>query len=298
MAWLEEVLVRLTCRPCVGYRADGPAAVEPTALAALALAAHGRHEAARPALEWLARLQSPDGTLGITATLRQPHWPTGWALLAWSVVGGGEWLRGAIDRAAAWLLAFKGRPVPPSPQIGHDTTLQAWPWVDGTHSWVEPTAINLLALKASGMGRHARSRDAVRLLCDRAVPAGGWNYGSREVLGRAVAPHVQPTGLALAALAGEESAAPQIASGIAHLNRSLSSEVTTASLCYALIGLSSHGREPRDAPVWLEAAARRTLEQGGAPYPLSLLALAASGRRCPWFGHPETLVPPKDREYS
>ncbi len=298
MAWLEEVLMRLTCRPCVGYRADGPAAVEPTALAALALAAHGRHEAARPALEWLARLQSPDGTLGITATLRQPHWPTGWALLAWSVVGGGEWLRGAIDRAAAWLLAFKGRPVPPSPQIGHDTTLQAWPWVDGTHSWVEPTAINLLALKASGMGRHARSRDAVRLLCDRAVPAGGWNYGSREVLGRAVAPPVQPTGLALAALAGEESAAPQIASGIAHLNRSLSSEVTTASLCYALIGLSSHGREPRDAPVWLEAAARRTLEQGGAPYPLSLLALAASGRRCPWFGHPETLVPPKDREYS
>lgn len=296
MAWLEEVLMRLTCRPCGGYRADGPAAVEPTALAALALAAHGRHEAARPALEWLARLQSPDGTLGITATLRQAHWPTGWALLAWSVVGSGEWLRGAIDRAAAWLLAFKGRPVPPSPEIGHDTTLQAWPWVEGTHSWVEPTAINLLALKASGMDRHARSRDAVRLLCDRAVPAGGWNYGSREVLGRAVAPHVQPTGLALAALAGEESAAPQIASGIAYLNRSLSAEVTTASLCYALIGLSSHGQEPRDAPAWLEAAARRTLEQGGAPYPLSLLALAASGRKCPWLGYLDTLAWPKDKK--
>jgi len=331
MPWLDEVLLRLTCQPCCGYRAEGPPAVEPTALAAMALAAHGRHEAARRALEWLARVQMPDGTLGITATLRQPHWPTGWALLAWSVAEKGDWLRGAIRRdasgdvpatvpvplekgdwlrgairrdasgdvpatvpvpffdfnpmirrAAAWLLSFKGRSMPRSPEIGHDTTIEAWPWVEGTHPWVEPTAINLLALKASGFAQHVRSRDAVRMLCDRPVPGGGWNYGSREVFGVPLRPHVQPTGLALAALAGEESAVGQIASATDYLRKTLTADVATASLCYALIGLAAHGQGPRDAPAWLEAAAQRTLGQGGPPYQLALLGLA-SGHVCPWL---------------
>jgi hypothetical protein len=180
-------------------------------------------------------------------------------------------------------LSFKGRPIPRSPEIGHDTTIEAWPWVEGTHPWVEPTAINLLALKASGHAQHIRSRDAVRMLCDRAVPSGGWNCGSREVLGMALLAHVQPTGLALAALGGEESAAAKIASAVGYLRRTLSASVATASLCYALIGLAAQGQEPREAAAWLEAAADRTFAQGGPPYQLALLALAASGRACPWF---------------
>jgi len=192
-----------------------------------------------------------------------------------------------IQRAADWVLSFRGRPIPRSPELGHDTTLEAWPWVEGTHSWVEPTSINLLALNASGYPRHVRSRDAVRLLCDRAVRSGGWNYGNREVFGTSLLPHVQPTGLALAALAGEESAVRQTASAIQYLRTTLSPDVATASLCYALIGLAAHGQEPREAPAWLEGAAGRTLGQGGAPYPLALLALAASGRKCPWFAHSE-----------
>jgi hypothetical protein len=188
-----------------------------------------------------------------------------------------------ICRAAAWILSLKGRPVPPSPEIRHDTTLEAWPWVEGTHSWVEPTAVNLLALKASGYAQHVRSRDAVRLLRDRAVRTGGWNYGNPEIFGTSQSPHVQPTGLALAALAGEDSAAREIDSAVAYLRRTLSPDVATASLCYALIGLAAHGHEVREAPAWLECAARRTLRQGAAPYPSALLALAASARDCPWF---------------
>jgi hypothetical protein len=192
-----------------------------------------------------------------------------------------------IQRAAVWILSHKGRPGPQSSALGHDTSLEAWSWVDGTHSWVEPTAINLLALKACGYAESDRSREAVRLLCDRAVPAGGWNYGNREVFGTPLRPHLQPTGLALSALVGEPSAAREIAAATAYLRAGLSAKVATASLCYGLIGLAAQGQEPQGAAMWLESAARRTLQQGAAPYQLALLALAAMGRHGPWFSFPK-----------
>jgi hypothetical protein len=57
MHWLDDALTRLSGQPCCGYRADGPPATEPTALAAMALAAHGRSSEARTGLEWLAAAQ-------------------------------------------------------------------------------------------------------------------------------------------------------------------------------------------------------------------------------------------------
>jgi hypothetical protein len=174
--------------------------------------------------------------------------------------------------------------------LGHDATLEAWPWVEGTHSWVEPTAINLLALKAAGYAEHARCRDGVRLLCDRATAAGGWNYGNPQVFGARLSAHVQPTGLALAALAGEDSAAREIQLGVAYLRRTVSPDMAAASLSYALIGLAAHGQIVHEAPVWLGRAARRTLEEGAAPYALALLSLAATGRSCPWFTPPSRPV--------
>jgi hypothetical protein len=181
-----------------------------------------------------------------------------------------------MQRAAAWILSCKGRPIPQSPEWNHDTTLEAWPWVEGTHSWIEPTAIHLLALKASGYGGHARSRDAVRLLCDRAMRTGGWNYGNPDIRGALLPAQVQPTGLALAALAGEDRATREVEMAVAYLRKTLSPRVTTESLCYAIVGLAAHGQRVTQSSAWLESAARRTFEQGGSPYRLALLALAAS----------------------
>ncbi len=341
MPWLDEAIAVLSRQPCHGYRPGGPAAAEPTALAAMALWGHGQEATARSALAWLAGIQSSDGSVGVSAALDHPCWPTGWALLAWSVaaketdrdssrpdyspkrergigsqspslarrasVAHPVWesqdfrslqdfgsLPGKpsawnlmIQRATGWILSHKGKPVPQSTALGHDTSLEAWPWVEGTHSWVEPTAINLLALKACGYAKSDRSREAVRLLCDRAIPAGGWNYGNRVVFGTPLRPHLQPTGLALWALAGEPSAAREVAAATAYLCAGLSARVATASLCYALIGLAAQGQEPQGAATWLESAARRTLQQGAAPYQLALLALAAMGRRGPWCSFPK-----------
>ena len=44
----------------------------------------------------------------------------------------------------------------------------AGPGSSGTHSWVEPTALAVLALRREGLGSHARVQEGVRLLRDRA----------------------------------------------------------------------------------------------------------------------------------
>lgn len=306
-AWLDDALACLEGSPVCGYRAGGLPACEPTALAALALHRGGRAGQQAKALDWLADLQQGDGSVGIDGANPTPCWPTGWALLAWRAAistsqaavatsssqepalapalsmgerGNGpnpRWAN-AAQRAAHWILALEGRTHPRSSLFGHDTTLRAWPWVEHTHSWVEPTAINLLALKASGQSAHPRCREAVAMLLDRMCAGGGWNYGNTKVLGAALRPQVQPTGLALAALAGEPAAERHVARSLAYLERSLSEQTTTASLCFGLMGLSCHGRRPKRAEAWLEAACHRVLRHDASPYPLALIALAACQR--------------------
>ena len=155
---------------------------------------------------------------------------------------------------------------------------------DGTSSWVEPTAIQLLAIQAEGDAQHPRVGEAVRLLRNRAIPSGGWNYGNSVLLGAPLRPMVQSTGLALAALAGHPEADAEIRPALAYLLRNLSAATTTASMCYALIGLAGHAKRPRDAGEWLSAAAGRSLRDGAKPYALALTALAALGSDCPWYG--------------
>ncbi|MHC4181618.1 MAG: hypothetical protein ACYSWU_29345 [Planctomycetota bacterium] len=252
MSLFDETLDLLAGQPCWGYRAEGATAVEPTALAAMALAAGRRREAAERGLQWLAEVQDPPWT-------------------------------DAAEKAIAWILSFRGRSLPRSASLEHDTTLCGWPWVESTHSWVEPTAINLMALKRSGKADHVRSREAVALLLDRMLPSGGWNYGNTKVLGNTLRPHVQPTGLALAALHGEPSAAEHVQQSIDYLDRVLSEKTTSVSLCYALIGLAAHGHRPAAADRWLEAAWRRALGHDASPYKLALLTMARLGSDCPWF---------------
>ena len=158
-----------------------------------------------------------------------------------------EW-SAAARRAAGWLLTVRGRPIGPSdvmeegrPVYGHDTTLQGWPWVEGTHSWVEPTAISLLALRSAGRAGHPHCREAVKLLLDRQLPAGGWNFGNTTVFGHVLRPQVQPTGLALAALAGEADIRPKVQGSLDFSRTTLSRRTTAASLGYALMGLAGHG---------------------------------------------------------
>lgn len=136
MAWLDDAIERLTSRPVCGYRRGGSPAVEPTALTALALMAAGRRSQAREGLDWLARVQSDDGSLGIDADTRDPCWPTGWAVLAWNTAAQKiadarhEW-SAAARIASAWILATRAsRPEPSDEErrfLGQDPASKAGP---------------------------------------------------------------------------------------------------------------------------------------------------------------------------
>ncbi len=279
---MDDTLNRLASSRAWGYHASAAAATEPTALAALALFAHNRFDAARRPIDWLIEQQQSNGALGVTATETAPNWPTSLAVLAWTTArdhakrASASSYESAVDRAINWLLEAKGLSADPTPDAGHDPTLVGWPWVIGTHSWVEPTALSVLALKRMGYGNHARTREAVRMLVDRLLPDGGCNYGNTVMLGQTLRSHVQPTGLALLALGGEQDATGRITRTLDYLQRELSSATTTASLSYGLLGLAAHGACPSGSSGYLASAAGRTLAGDASAYNLSLLALAAA----------------------
>ncbi|HEX8199638.1 MAG TPA: hypothetical protein VF590_04070, partial [Isosphaeraceae bacterium] len=286
--WIAEALDLLGRRAPWGYRPGQAAASEPTAWSILALAAHGRAGAIGPGVHWLESIQAADGSVGVTADVPSTRWPTGLAVLAWLAAArndpGGSGPAARVERAVAWILETRGIAVDNTAGIfGHDTGLQGWPWVEGSHSWIEPTAINLLALKATGRARHPRAREAVALLVDRLLPGGGCNYGNTTVMHQVLRPQIEPTGLALLALAGEESADARIGRSVAYLNRTLSAQTPSTSLGYGLMALSAWADPPAESGAWLEAAFRRVAAGEGGPRTLhlALLALAALGRRGP-----------------
>jgi hypothetical protein len=179
-----------------------------------------------------------------------------------------------IDRGISWLLANRGKAVARSDFFGHNTELVGWAYAEQTHSWVEPTAFAVLALKAAGKSSDPAAREGIAVLIDRQLPGGGLNYGNTEVLGQLLRPHVEPTGIGLIALAGESDASRRIAKSIAWLRRSTGPQTTPLSLGWAVLGLKAHTIELPNIDDWLAAAA---VKAAGSPHKLALLALAAKG---------------------
>jgi hypothetical protein len=214
----------------------------------------------------------------VTARERSPRWPTALAVLAWQAAddaNNSARYRGCIERAIRWIVRARGDTSPQSPLIGHDTTLSGWPWVLGTHSWLEPTAFSVLALKAAGYAHHPRTREAVRLLVDRLLPSGGCNYGNTIVMGQKLLPHVQPTGLVLIALADERLDDERVELSLAYLERSLTSTTTVASLAFGVLALLAHGRSPACRHSCLEASFNGQSSFSPRAYTDALAALAA-----------------------
>lgn len=308
MVWLTSTLDTLASQPVIGYAPGQSPATEPTALAALALIAGGKTKLAAAALDFLVTCQGSDGAVGIRAGEPCPGWPTSLAVLAWRAADdaiGRRDFQPNIRRGSDWILEARGTTLPTSPEMGHNTQLVAWSWADKTHSWIEPTAMHVLALKRIGLGTHARVREAVKLLLDRLLPDGGCNYGNTVVLGQRLRPHVQPTGLAMLALAGEDhkpeaqakenvdspnSPVPRLRFGLVqssldYLHRSLVPPVTATSLAWAILGLRAHGIELPNADAFLAEAFDRVQAHDRSPHKLALLALAAQDNSISLLAH-------------
>lgn len=254
-----------------GYRPDA------TAWAVIALkACRKNRDIIRQAQARLASEQLDDGRVCISLKHPDAFWPTSLAILAWKGSAGNI---DSQSRAVNFLLNTSGRHFkrkPDSP-VAHDPSIRGWPWIENTHSWVEPTALGLIALRTAGYEKHSRAIEALNMLADRQLPKGGWNYGNTIVFGQELNPMSAPTGIALQALAcllPKE----QIEKSLIYLKATVEKLYTPFALGWSLLGLSEWNKRPTNSQALILSCLERQKKYG--PYGTSLLSLLALASIC------------------
>lgn len=223
--------------------------------------------------------QGQDGRVSIHRRHSDSAWPTALAVLAWQ---GSPASQVAQGRAVQFLLRTTGLHAAreAGDPAAHDTLLKGWPWNDGTASWIEPTALAVLALQVAGHGAHDRVQEAFRMLLDRQLPHGGWNYGNTLVFGKELHPAPESTGAALAGLAGSVERS-QVSRSLNYLQGEIDRLRTPISLGWSLFGLAAWGVRPPNALALAERCLRDEARYGS--YETSALSLLFLGARATWL---------------
>ncbi|MHC4133012.1 MAG: prenyltransferase/squalene oxidase repeat-containing protein [Planctomycetota bacterium] len=214
-----------------------------TAWAAIAIHVSGiKDDTLIKAQQRLTDSQYADGRLTVSENQHSALWPTPLAILAWLNDPEFEQPR---KKAINFLLTTYGTQSSNPPFIKHDGMLKGWSWNEQTHSWIIPTAITLMALRSCGYNKNERVQEGIKLLHDRQLPSGGWNYGNTVVFEQELKPIPECTGHALNALAGYAEYA-QVAKSINYLNNQLASLKSPLSLSWAVLGLGAWGEKPEN----------------------------------------------------
>jgi hypothetical protein len=105
-------------------------------------------------------------------------------------------------------------------------------------------------------------KDGIRLLLNRQLSLGGWNYGNTTVFDQELRPFPESTGLALNALAGR---VPRYAvqKSLAYLNSEVSRLRTPLSLGWAIHGLKAWHIPVPFAQEWGQECLSRESRYGG-----------------------------------
>lgn len=264
---LEELCGRVQADGGFAEQPGGTFRPESTAWAILALrSVDNRHDLVEAARTRLVAAQLNNGLLPASVDTPDALWPTPLAVLAWH---GSPKHKSQYDLAVDKLLKTSGRH--PKQGIGASTNIShGWPWIDGTHSWVVPTSLAILALTIAANSRNKRIIDGVDFLMGLQLPAGGWNYGNTVVFDQELLPQVDCTGIALAALAGHVPQA-RIQRSLDYLAAQVPGIRTPLSLCWGLIGLGAWGAIPAKAPDLI--AGSYQLQQKYGPFGTTLLSL-------------------------
>jgi len=216
-----------------------------TAWASLALVSDPqKNEMVQIALKKLSSIQGTDGRIVTSNGPQDSFWPTFPAIFSWRKVGGFDH---EIEKAIKFVLSTSGKHWKKNKTsvVGHDPSLIGWPWIENTHSWIEPTSMALLALKACGQSTHNRVNQAVNMILDRQLPTGGWNYGNTGVFGKTLRPEPESTGLALTAIAGYVELSEVVLS-ITYLKNQYEKIKTPLALSWTLFGLACWKERPKD----------------------------------------------------
>jgi hypothetical protein len=257
-----------------GFRIKEGAGDRPDATAWAILALRASKQAPdliSPARANLAAQQWADGRVSISGNHPDAFWPTSLAILAWqNSPEHGE----AQARAVRFMLQTPGLhyPRPFDAPFEHDTSIKGWPWIAGTHSWANPTALGLIALKVAGWGGHDAAQEAERMLLNRQLPRGGWNYGNTKVFGAELHPMPESTGIVLDALS-QRVPREKIQKSLAFLRTRMDSLRTPRSLGWGLLGLAAWGEALPAAPTMVAHSLERQERYGG--YDTVCLALLA-----------------------
>lgn len=258
---------------------------------------------AERAQAFLARSANADGSLGhlpgqpghleptllaaASGAIEAPHgWlsaqPWGWGhLLLPACLADGS---AVVAETVATILSLEGERVEdPRGWLGFDATIPAWPWIDQTAPWVEPTAYALLSLKRTGHGQSPRVAQGEALLRDRQCADGGWNYGNPKVLGAALESYLPPTGWATMAL----PPGPAVERALTRL-QAARQQRSTSTLSLAVLAHLQHGvddigplvsllveRQRSDGSFsgrcdWTALAACALSAAAGAPHPFEV----------------------------
>jgi hypothetical protein len=247
------------------YVAGKASRIEPTCWALLALqegetADRGSPPLA-PHLAWLAQRQRQDGLLVDQDGAPPNFTANGLAACTLSQLGRRD--ASTLSRVIAALVAVKGVAVDDH-DPRQDNTLQGWPWMPDTFSWLEPTAWCLLALKKAADGAADAARrisDAERLIANRVCEGGGWNFGNASAVGQDLRPYVPTTALALIALQNRKGT-PAVDRSIAWLSASRLKEPTAMALALAAIALRIHGVDTTDVEGLLQTDRDRAVSVG------------------------------------
>ena len=261
-----------------GYQAGRAAFVEPTALCLLALGS-AQPDALRVGQTWLRDGQLADGGWGISRIDREGSWATAWAIWALSsVTPPSESVN--LARGVTWWETWQPWVGTPGqerdPALWIDPSLTGWPWSTGGTSWVEPTALGIIALAAVGRRDSPRVAEAIGYLRDRACWHGGWNTGNPRMISQDLPPAVVPTALVLLALqdAGLSPSDAHVSAGLATLDTLLLAARTPLNLAWGLGAARRYQRRSDDPARYLRAQQASNGGWRDSPYLTALAVLA------------------------
>ena len=257
--------------------------IEPTCWALLALARAAEREVQADVLH---RWRKQDGWLVDVPRVPPNH---AFNALAALIVEQSPASRPLADAIATQVIAAKGVQVRQGSEMRQDNSLQAWSWIDGTFSWVEPTAWCLILLKqrrarGADAGTAAQERIAVgeRMLLDRVCREGGWNYGNSNVYGQDLWPYVPTTAVALLAMQDRRDA-PAVQRSLRLLADKSRSELSMAALAISAICLRVLQEDSSEVEQDLVAHASQAVQDDRSDanrvgLAMALYALAVSTR--------------------